>query len=228
MPDSNIEKSMVNKDYILRLAERLGRFLARIIFLQETNQHEEALILIDEAFRQATGLTTGLINSLPEETLLGMLSPHDVLNVELCFYVAALLKAEGDVYASLDKQNESYYRHLKALNLFLELFLRGKSIDELDLFPNIDDLVQRLEEYELPLPTNQKLFHYNEKAGRYARAEDVLFDMLEADSVPPDLIAEGINFYHRLMAKSDDELLLGNLSREELEEGLSQVEEMQS
>ncbi len=218
---------MVNKDYILRLAERLGRFLARIIFLQEANQQEEALILIDEAFRQATGLTTGLINSLSEETLLGMLSPHGVLNVELAFYVAALLKAEGDVYASLDKQNESYYRHLKALNLFLELFLRGKSIDGFDLFSNIDDLVQRLAEYELPLATNQRLFQYNEKAGRFARAEDVLFEMLGADEVASDLIQEGMAFYHRLMAKSDDELLLGNLSREEVQESLAQVERMQ-
>ncbi len=219
---------MVNKDYILRLAERLGRFLARILFLQEANRQEEALILIDEAFRQATGLTTGLINSLPEETLLKILSSHGALNAELCFYVAALLKAEGDVYASLDKQNESYYRHLRALNLFLELFLHGKSIDDLDLFPNIDDLVQRLEAYELPLPTSHRLFQYNEKAGRYARAEDVLFEMLEADSVPPELIAQGIAFYRRLMAKSDEELLLGNLSREELREGLAQVERMQS
>ncbi len=218
---------MVNKDYILRLAERLGRFLARIIFLQEANQQEEALILIDEAFRQATGLTTGLINSLSEETLLNMLSPNNVLNVDLCFYVAALLKAEGDVYASLDKQNESYYRHLKALHLFLELFIRGKNIDELDLYPNIDDLVQRLAEYELPMPTNQKLFSYNEKAGRYARAEDVLFEMLETDEVPPGLLVEAIDFYHRLMAKSDDELLLGNLSREELQESLAQIEGMQ-
>lgn len=217
---------MINKDYILRLAERLGGLLARIIFLREANQQQEALILIDEAFRQATGLTTGLINALSEERLLGMLSAQGVLNVELCFYIAALFKAEGDVYASLDKQNESYYRHLKALNLFLELFLRGKSIDDLDLFPNIDDLVEKLEAYELPLPTNRKLFSYNEQAGRYARAEDVLFDMLEADDVPADLIAEGVAFYHRLMAKSDDELLLGNLTRAELAEGLAQVEGM--
>lgn len=217
---------MINKDYILRLAERLGGLLARIIFLREANQQQEALILIDEAFRQATGLTTGLINALSEERLLGMLSAQGVLNVELCFYIAALFKAEGDVYASLDKQNESYYRHLKALNLFLELFLRGKSIDDLDLFPNIDDLVEKLEAYELPLPTNRKLFSYNEQAGRYARAEDVLFDMLEADDVPADLIAEGVAFYHRLMAKRDDELLLGNLTRAELAEGLAQVEGM--
>lgn len=218
---------MINKDYILRLAERLGRFLARIIFLQETDQNEEALILIDEAFRQALGLTSGLINSLPEETLLAMLSPNDVFNVELCFYVAALLKAEGDVYANLEKQDESYYRHLKALNLFLELFLRGKSLDGLDLFPNIDDLVGKLEEYELPLTTNLKLFRYYEKAGRYAKAEDMLFDMLEAEPRPDSLVAEGIDFYQRLLAKSDAELLLGNLSRDELAEGLAQVQEMQ-
>lgn len=218
---------MINKDYILRLAERLGRFLARIIFLQETDQNEEALILIDEAFRQALGLTSVMINSLPEEALLAMLTPNDVLNVELCFYVAALLKAEGDVYANLGKQDESYYRHLKALNLFLELFLRGKSFDGLDLFSNIDDLVKKLEEYELPLATNQKLFGYYEKAGRYARAEDILFEMLEAEDRPDSLLTQGVAFYHRLMAKSDDELLPGNLSRDELTEGLTQVQKMQ-
>ena len=76
---------MVNKDYILRLAERWGRFLARIIFLQKTNQNEEAMILIDEAFRQSLGLTSGLINSLPEETLLGILSPAGELNVRALF-----------------------------------------------------------------------------------------------------------------------------------------------
>ena len=218
---------MVNKDYILRLAERLGRFLARILYLQETNQNEEALIHIDEAFRQSLGLTSGLINSLPEETLLGILSPAGELNVELCFFVAALLKTEGDIFANLEKQDDSYYRRLKALNLFLRLFLHSKSVEELELFPNIDDLVQKLDEFELPLPTNQQLFRYYEKAGRYAKAEDVLFEMLEADVPPRDMITEGADFYQRLLAKSDDELLLGNLSRDELAEGLKQVEAMQ-
>ena len=146
---------------------------------------------------------------------------------ELCFFVAALLKTEGDIFANLEKQDESYYRHLKALNLFLRLFLHGKDIEELKLFPNIDDLVQKLEEYELPLPTNQQLFRYYEKAGRYAKAEDVLFEMLEADVLPQDMVTEGMNFYQRLLAKSDDELLLGNLSRDELADGLRQVEAMQ-
>ena len=185
------------------------------------------MILIDEAFRQSLGLTSGLINSLPEETLLGILSPAGELNVELCFFVATLLKTEGDIFANLDKQDDSYYRHLKALNLFLELFLHGKSIDELDLFPNIDDLVQKLEEYELPLQTSQKLFRYYEKAGRYAKAEDVLFEVLEGDAPTRDMVTEGIAFYQRLLAKSDDELLLGNLLRNELAEGLRQVEGMQ-
>ena len=65
---------MINKDYILRMAERFGRYLAIIIGLRQSNKNEEALIYIDDLFLQTTGLTTGFINSVSEEMLLSLLS----------------------------------------------------------------------------------------------------------------------------------------------------------
>ena len=64
----------------------------------------------------------------------------------------------------------------------------------------------------------------------YAKAEDVLFEMLEAEAAEAGnkkpIIQQGITFYTHLMQKSDAALQTGNLSREEIKEGLAQLQAM--
>jgi hypothetical protein len=220
---------MINKDYILRMAERFGRYLAIILRLREYNKQEEALLYIDELFLQTTGLTTGFINSASEEMLLNLISPLGVLNVEKCLWMAVLLQQEGDIYVELGKSNESYYRYLKALHLFLEVASGNSDVKDIDITMAIEDILNKLAEYELPLKTKNKIFRYFEKMGSYARAEDVLFEMVEGEEkekepASDEIIEQGIAFYNRLLKKSDTDLKAGNLSRKEVEEGLAQLE----
>ena len=220
---------MINKDYILRMAERFGRYLAIILRLREYNKQEEALLYIDELFLQTTGLTTGFINSASEEMLLNLISPLGVLNIEKCLWMAVLLQQEGDIYVELGKSNESYYRYLKALHLFLEVASHNSDVKDIDITMAIEDILNKLAEYELPLKTKNKIFRYFEKMGSYARAEDVLFEMVEGDGEEKEtggseIIEQGIAFYNRLLKKSNTDLKAGNLSREEVEEGLAQLE----
>ena len=219
---------MINKDYILRMAERFGRYLAIILRLREYNKQEEALLYIDELFLQTTGLTTGFINSASEEMLLNLISPLGVLNVEKCLWMAVLLQQEGDIYVELGKSNESYYRYLKALHLFLEVASGNNDVKDIDINMAIDDILNKLAEYELPLKTKNKIFRYFEKMGSYARAEDVLFEMVEGEEEEKqpggnEIVEQGIAFYNRLLKKSDTDLKAGNLSREEVKEGLAQI-----
>ena len=220
---------MINKDYILRMAERFGRYLAIILRLREYNKQEEALLYIDELFLQTTGLTTGFINSASEEMLLNLISPLGVLNVEKCLWMAVLLQQEGDIYVELGKSNESYYRYLKALHLFLEVASHNSDVKDIDITMAIEDILNKLAEYELPLKTKNKIFRYFEKMGSYARAEDVLFEMVEGEEkenepASNEITEQGIAFYNRLLKKSDTDLKAGNLSRQEVEEGLAQLE----
>ena len=222
---------MINKDYILRMAERFGRYLAIILRLREYNKQEEALLYIDELFLQTTGLTTGFINSASEEMLLNLISPLGVLNVEKCLWMAVLLQQEGDIYVELGKSNESYYRYLKALHLFLEVASGNNDVKDIDITMAIEDILNKLAEYELPLKTNNKIFRYFEKLGSYARAEDVLFEMVEGEEkekepADDEVIEQGIAFYNRLLKKSDADLQAGNLSKDEVEEGLAHLESM--
>jgi hypothetical protein len=215
---------MINKDYILRIAEQTGRSLAIILGLRKYNQHEEALIYIDDTLLRTVGLTSRFINSLSDEMLVTTISPIGVLNIEACLWIAALLKAEGDIYEEdLGKSNESYYRYQKSLYLFLTAVLQEHIPTDTDLYKDIEQLLQKLDDYELPPALKSKLFAYYELSGQYARAEDTLFDLLETGN-NRELIASGRAFYTRLLAKSDADLQAGNLAREEVDEGLAQLE----
>ncbi len=216
---------MINKDYILRLAERFGRTLAIVLHLRENNQYEEALITIDDLFLRYTGWTSGFINSVSVEMLLTMISPLGILNIEKCLWIAVLLKEEGDTYLAQGKSDESYYRYTKSLFFFLEVLLSNQAIPDLDMDSAVDDILNKLADYELPLPLQRKLFRYFEKVGNYAKAEDILFGMLEANDAERELIEQGSDFYSRLAKKSDTDLRLGNFSRQEAEEGFTQFQQ---
>jgi hypothetical protein len=217
---------MINKDYILRLAERFGRFLAIILRLREYNRYEEALIYIDDLLLKTTGFTSRFINSLSEEMLLKTFSPLGTLNVEACLWTALLLKTEGEIYEDQQNTSESYYRYLKALHLMLAALLHEPAAADAEFDMTVRDLLDKLAEYEIPRGTQSLLFAYYEHIGQYAKAEDTLFEMLEGDSADQETIERGAAFYRRLLARSESDLAVGNFSREEVEEGLAQLKRL--
>ena len=217
---------MINRDYILRLAEEIGRELAIVLRLRERDQYDDALITLDDLMFRKAGLSSGFINSLSEEMLVRMLSPLGKLNVEACLWIASLLKAEGEIYDTKGESNTSYYRYTKALYLFIEAFQQERFPEGSTFSLDIKELINRLAAYELPATLQIQLFHYYEHIGLYAQAEDVLFDQLETTQSSQILIEQGYGFYERLLKKSDFDLRAGNLSREEVQEGLAQLRNM--
>jgi tetratricopeptide (TPR) repeat protein len=156
---------MTQKDYILRIAEDVGRALAQIIYHQEIRDYQGALTLIDEVFKQTVGAGSGFIHAISEETLLAMLSLLGILNVEKALLIATLLKAEGDIYEDQGNPDAAYDSYLKSLNLFLEILLRDDKLHDLRVFPQVEELLGKLEAYELPLHTRRLLSQYYEHIG---------------------------------------------------------------
>lgn len=214
---------MINKDYILRLAERIGRELSILLGLRKRDEIEEGLITIDDLLIRSTGLTSRFINSLPEDMLLNSLSPLGTANIESLIWVAALLKTEGLLYERLGQESESYYRYVKSLYLFLEVFQREPTFIESEYMAGIRELLLKLEPYELAAPLTLKLMRYYERLGLYAKAEDVLTEHLETHPDDAQVINYGYEFYQRLQSKSTADLQAGNFSREEIQEGLNHL-----
>ena len=149
---------MVQKDYILRVAEDVGRALAQVIYHKEIHDYQEALSLIDESFKQTVGADSGFIHAISEETLLAMITSLDVLNLDKALMVATLLKAEGDIYEGQGNADEAYDSYLKSLNLFLEILLSDDHLHDLRCSGEVEDLLGKLEAYDLPLNTKSLLF----------------------------------------------------------------------
>ena len=158
---------MTQKDYILRIAENVGRALAQIIYDKEIQDYQGAISLIDELCKQTVGAGAGFIHAISEETLLAMLTLLGILNIEKALLIATLLQAEGDIYEDQGNPDAAYESYLKALNLFLEIVLRDDHLHDLRCSPQVEDILGKLEAYELPLDTRRLLFQYHEQRRAY-------------------------------------------------------------
>jgi hypothetical protein len=154
---------MYQKDYLLRIAQNAARVIAQVIYRRKIEDFQGSLSLIDEQFRQTLGMGLGFIHAVSEETLLSLLTSLGTLDTEKCWLTATLLKAEGDIYSAQGDHNEAYYSYLKALDLFLVVLLDAHNIDR---FPEVEDLLNELESYDLPEKTKKMVFRYYNKTGR--------------------------------------------------------------
>jgi hypothetical protein len=169
------------------------------------------------------GMGAGFIHTASEETLLAFLTSVGELDTEKCWLLATLLKAEGEVHQLQENENDSYYCFLKAVNLYLEVLFTSTSYEHIDPLAEIEGLTYKLADYDLPQHTQEMLFRYFERTGRFSQAEDTLAEMLAANPGDHHITTQGIAFYYRLRQKSDAVLRSGNLSRNDVEEGLSRL-----
>lgn len=219
---------MSQRDYILRIAQELGSVLAQVLYNRQIKDYAAAHKLIDEQSKQIYGMGIGFMRSVPEETLLSMLTSFDTLDTEKCWLLATLLKVEGDIYEDQDNASESYYSYIRSLNLFLEVLLLGTANTDKNIVPEIDELLARLSVYDLPGRSKLLLFRYFDHIHQYARAEDLLFEMLESSNSNQDILTDGINFYQHLLKKSDAALKADNFSKKKALEGLAQLKKLQN
>lgn len=154
---------MLQNDYILRVAEDVDRTLAQIISRQDMRDYQGALSLIDEVCRQAVGTDSDFIHAISEETLLAMLTLLGVLDVQKTLLMAKLLKAEGDIYEEQGNPDAAYESYLISLNLLLEIVLRDDHLHDLHVSPEVEDLLGKLDAYELPPNTRHLLLRYYEQ-----------------------------------------------------------------
>jgi hypothetical protein len=217
---------MIRQDYLLRMIEQFARMVARILGLSKVGQQQEARPAPARAFRELLGLDCESAVGIPASRLVLVLTidgdPEAGRNK--CAYLAALLNAAGIIYAAQEQPGRSQKAYLQALRLLLEMQPRKDGPRLPDYTPTVEELVAAARPAGLPPETNLALLHYFEQAGDYAKAEDALFELREAQPDNAAVVDLGIAFYRRLQQQSDDTLAAGNLPRDEVEAGLAEME----
>jgi hypothetical protein len=218
---------MIRRDYILLSIEEFAQALARIRALKKDGQPGEATVLTEEEFRRISGLDSESVLRLSETELLAKLiqgEPLHAVRVKM-FFLTTLLKETGDIAAAEGRIEESRVRYLKGLHLLVDSLSRGDDLEQPEFLPKVDLFVIALADAELPITTNVLLMEHYERTGQFAKAEDALFAILDADPENAAALEFGISFYDRLLQQTDTRLADGNLPRDEVETGLGELRE---
>lgn len=207
---------MITEDYFLRMINQLSYVLASVLKLMKLKRHDEALEEIQASSRQLLGMDLRLLTTLSDAEFIRLLSLGERFDVEKCVVISELLRVIGEIREEQRKEHDAYVVRCRALGLFLELPQWEAVALPREYFDKVDELIVKLVPDGISLALMKKVFAYYEKSGRFDKAEDLLFDIVEEERSFSD---SGVAFYERLLQKSDEELAQGGLSREEVDAG---------
>jgi hypothetical protein len=218
---------MIRRDYILRQIEQFAAMLAQIVGFVKNEQWTEASTTINQTAQRLTGAEVHELVHLSETELLARLIQNepDVTVEAKTFMLVTLLKTQGDLLVGQGGVAESRAHYLKGLHLLFEVFGRTEPADHPNFVPTIETFLVALGDAPLPMLTNAMLMQHYERMGEFARAEDALYEILDAGPAQTGLFEFGRLFYERLLRLDDPALNSGNLPRAEVLSGLAELEQ---
>lgn len=216
---------MRREDYILRLVTEFVRTLHRMAGLADDGRHLAALEAADHAARQVTGAGLDDLLRVSVAELAARLAFGERPEVarDRQVFLAALLHQSGASLYALGEDEAADAHTLTALELQLDALVRYGAAGMPEYAPSVRRLVGAVGLYRLPIPLYAALVAHYEASGAYADAEDALHALLDAAPDDRAALELGIALYERLLARSDEELAAGDLSRAEVEEGLAEL-----
>lgn len=214
---------MFERDYILRLIEQLTQVLNKILFSKEAKNLTEAKEIIRQAYPNMLGLDPDMIRSMSDVEIINFLKITGSTQYERCLMIAELLKEEAsiDELISGEGNEDAALTYFDSLSLFLEALINKDELMTDRFINDMQVVLEKVSGYELPPEIAEKLSRFYEITGRYADAEDILFELTESGN--PHYLQTAEKFYLRLMEKPDSELLKGNLPKVEVVEGLNRI-----
>ena len=194
--------------------------LARILGLAKGGRGDEALSLFDQAYAPLLGVGSRVVAVLDDGQLVDMLTSGANPDMRRVAMALGLLKAEADLYAGAGQPGEAAIRYRRAVALAGCLAARSERLLDRELAA---DLLKRAELLELSAAQRLAVARVLEALGRYADAEDALFEAIDADPADPAPVEEGIAFCQRLLALDPERLAAGGLPLEEVKASLAEL-----
>jgi hypothetical protein len=203
------------------MIEQISQMVGTLLGFKQNREPKQALFYIDEFFKKMFGLNSKLLNSLSDSALLDLLRQGNDGGNDKILLAATLFKEEGDFFLMLGDFNGAYNRHSRALYLYLTIVLDEpeRNYDE-----EIDIVLEALRPYALNPSIRNLLWRYHLEGGRYAEAENGLFQLIDDGHGDSQLLDDAIVSYKKLLQLDDGELLAGGLSLQEVEEAIEQLE----
>ena len=211
---------MIERDYFMRMINIVRQMIARILFLKNEKDFPKALLDIQTTGKTLLGIDGEMARRLSPSQIMQLFGSDLTVAVPKSYVAAILFKEEADVRALMREEEEPTRLYLRSLTLLLDVYEWAKEPIEPDHPKIIDEVLEKLRDFVLPVDLLEKLFRFREVRGEYDKAENVLYDIFE---VKPAFKVQGILFYKRLLEKKDEELEKGGLPRTEVQEGIAEL-----
>ena len=217
-PDYNFQGDN-NHDYILRIIEQFAAYLWAIVFNKKAQNYDIAIEKIEEAYNGLLNRKGKDIKDLGVIEIVEYNTFGNILEIDNIEIIANLLYEEAEINELKNGYNkhslEYYYKSLKLFFLLINELNTEKYNNK------IDEVLSKLEYYELDNEIIYEIYKYYFKIGLFGKSEDKLYHLL--DNNYPNIIDEINNFYELLLKKEDSELEIGNLSRNEIMEAIEKI-----
>jgi tetratricopeptide (TPR) repeat protein len=194
--------------------------LAAIMGLAKAGRGDEALGMFDEAYKPLIGVGSRVVAVLDDGQLVDLLTSGSNPDLRRVALALELLKAEADLYQGAGQPGEAALRYRRALALAGCLAARSERLLDQRL---AGELLDRAGELELSAAQRLATARVLEALGRYADAEDALFELIDERPLDPGPVEEAIAFCQRLRPLEPERLVAGGLSPAEVNDTLAEL-----
>jgi len=175
-PDYNFQGNN-NHDYILRIIEQFSAYLWAIVFNKKAQNYDAAIEKIEEAYNGLLYKKGNDIKYLSVVEIIKNNTSGNILEKENIEIIANLIYEEAEINELKNGHNNlSLEYYCKSLELF---FLLTNENDTKTYSKNIDEIISKLEYYELDNKIIFSTYKYYCQIGLFGRAEDKLYQLLD-------------------------------------------------
>jgi len=208
---------MYQRDYLLRMIEQFSVVLGKVIFQRRNQRFNEALELLAQSMKHLLGLNSKLVRALSVKDLIALLSTQGHFDAGKGLLLSDMLKAEGEVLLEQGKEAEGWGCYLKSAELLLEMNqLPDAEEYKPEAAERIEALLPVIRHLRMPRQVTGLLMKYYSESGQLAKAEDMLFFLLEEDPGNTEWLEQGLEMMNPWLDLQADELLAAGLTAEEI------------
>lgn len=216
----------------MKIAQMMATVIAKIVLKKDQKLYDEAEKEIEEAALSIAGIDLKLIKLFSDEDLVKLIKTSD-LYAGKCIAAAELLNEYGKLKELTGKPEECRDSYLKSLRLYIEAVLSKDLPDNSDYYLKIEELIPKISEAVYSREMFLRLLDYYAFTNQFSKYEDTAFELIENsndtdnDFETNELYSKIIGFYNKLKTMPEEELLKGNLSKDEVDESLEEILKMQ-
>ena len=119
----------MERDFVMRMIEEFARVIAKVFFLRDTKQFQNAHEELDNVSRMITGFSSSQLKQLGPEGIKNIFDYSNIPNIEKVYYSARIVMEEAYLFELEGKIDASLESYAFALALYEYLKERGFSSD---------------------------------------------------------------------------------------------------